>query len=83
MVSVDEAADEFVLEDVDGARHNNHYKEIEKINRVVFQNFGHPALISSFTKYTFLQVKNSFAPIVNGMSVLNLFQLSNGDLLFL
>ena len=29
-----------------------------------------------------LQVKNSFAIIVNGMSVFKLFQLMNGDLLF-
>ena len=29
-----------------------------------------------------VQVKNSFVTIVNGLSVLNLFKLSNGDLLF-
>ena len=34
------------------------------------------------TKYKFLQVKNSFITILNGRSVLKLFQLSNGDLLF-
>ena len=47
---------------------------------VVCSNFGHPAIISSFTKYRFLQVKNSFSTIVNGLSVLKLFQLSNTDL---
>ena len=45
-------------------------------------NFGHPALTALFTKYKFLQVKNSFAIIVNGSSVFKLLQLSNGDLLF-
>ena len=45
-------------------------------------NFRHPALTPSFTKYKFLQVKNSFATLVNELSVLKLFQLSNGDLLF-
>ena len=46
-------------------------------------NFGHPTLNSSFTKYRFLQVKNSCATIVlNGLSVPNLFQLSKGDLSF-
>ena len=52
-------------------------------NRVVCPNFGHPALTPSFTKYQFLQVKNRFATLVNELSVLKLFQLSNGDLLFL
>ena len=52
------------------------------LHRVVCPNFGHPALTPSFTKYRFLQVKNSFATNVNGLSVLKLFQLSNGDLLF-
>ena len=33
-------------------------------------------------KNFFLQVKNSFATIVNGLSVLKLFQLSSDDLLF-
>ena len=42
-------------------------------------NFGHPALTSSFTKYEFLQVKNSFATIVNGLSVLKLFQQGYED----
>ena len=42
--------------------------------RVVCPNFGHPVLTSSFTKYRFLQVKNSLAKIVNGLSVLRLFQ---------
>ena len=40
------------------------------------------ALTSSFTKYNFLQVKNSFAIILNGPSVLKLIQLANGDLFF-
>ena len=52
------------------------------INRVVCPNFEHPALTSSFTKYEFLQVKFFFATIVNELSVLKLFKLSNGDLLF-
>ena len=51
-------------------------------NRVVCPNFGHPALTPSFTKYKFLQVKNSFETLVNELSVLKVFQLSNGDLLF-
>ena len=45
-------------------------------------NFGHPALTPSFTKYEFVQMKNSFATLVKELSVLKLFQLSNGDLLF-
>ena len=45
-------------------------------------NFGHPALTPSFTKYNFFQVKNCFATLVNELSVLKLFQLSNGVLLF-
>ena len=44
--------------------------------------FGHPALTSSFTEYEFLEVKNNFATILTEVSVLKLFQLSNGDLLF-
>ena len=34
----------------------------------VYPNFGHPALTSSFTKYKYLQMKNGFATIVNGLS---------------
>ena len=49
-------------------------KNIRHTYRVVCPNFGHPAPTSSFTKYTFLQVKNSFATIVNGLSLLKLFQ---------
>ena len=45
-------------------------------------NFGHPALTPSFTKYKFFQMKNSFATLVNELSVMKLLQLSNGDLLF-
>ena len=37
---------------------------------------------SSFTKYKFLQVKNSLLTDVNQLSVLKLFQPLNGDLLF-
>ena len=33
--------------------------------RVVCPNFRHYALTPSFTKYKFLQVKNSFATLVN------------------
>ena len=44
------------------------------IFRVVCPNFGHPTRTSSYTKYKFLQVKNSFATV--------LYQLSNGELLF-
>ena len=51
-------------------------------DRVVCPNFRHPALTHSFTKYNFFQMKNSFATLVNELSVLKLFQLSNGDLLF-
>mgnify|MGYP000279282549 CR=1 FL=1 len=53
-----------------------------QITRVVCPNFGHPALTPSFTKYKNFQMKNSFATLVNELSVLKLFQLSNGDLLF-
>ena len=35
--------------------------------RVVFPNFGHPDLNSSFTKYKFLHMKNSFKTVVNGL----------------
>ena len=51
-------------------------------NGVVCPNFGHPALTSSFTKYKFLQMKNSFETNVNGTSVLKLFHLLNDNLLF-
>ena len=37
-----------------------------------------PALTSSITQHKLLQLKNSFATIVNELSVLKLFQLSNG-----
>ena len=63
------------------SRHFIHMNSIPA-NRVVCPNFGHPALTQSFTKYQFLQVKNSFAIIVNGLSVFKLFQLFNGDILF-
>ena len=38
--------------------------------------------LCSLTKHKFLQLKNSFATIVNRLSVMKLFQLSNGNLLF-
>ena len=51
--------------------------------RVVCPNIGHAALTASFAKKSkFLQVKNSFATIVNELSILILFRLLNGDLLF-
>ena len=50
----------------------------EGMYRIVFPNFGHPALTLSFTKYKFLQVKNSFTT-VNKLSFLKLFQLPDGD----
>ena len=50
-----------------------------RFSRVVCHNFEHPNLTSSFTKYKILKMKNSFANIVDGLSVLKLFQLSNGD----
>ena len=53
-----------------------------EIGRVAYPNFGHPDKTSFFTKYKFLNVKNYFATIVNEPSVLNLFQLSNDDLLY-
>ena len=46
---------------------------VHMYTRVVCPNFGHPALTSSFTKYNFLQVKTSYATIVNELSVLKLF----------
>ena len=55
----------------------------DKDDRVVCPYFGHTALTSSFTKYKFFQAKNSFATIVNRLSVLKLFQLLNGILFFL
>ena len=51
------------------------------VYRVVCPNFGHPAL-TFIHKIYFLKTKDSFATIVNGLSVLKLFQLSNGELLF-
>ena len=36
-------------------------------------NVGHSAPTSSFPKYVFLQVKNSFVTIVNGLTVWNCF----------
>ena len=54
----------------------------KQFSREVCPNFGHPALTSSFNEYKFLQVKNSFAKIVNGLSVFKLFQHANGDSLF-
>ena len=45
---------------------------------VVCPNFGHHALTSSCMIYFLLQVKNSFSTIMNGLSVLKLFQLLNG-----
>ena len=50
--------------------------------RGVCPKFGHPGLTLLFTKFRFMQVKNCFATIVNGLSVLKLLELSNGDLLF-
>ena len=41
----------------------------KRIYRVECPNFGHPALTSSFKQYDFLQVKISFATIVNELSV--------------
>ena len=52
------------------------------LTRVVCPNFGHPDLTSSFIKFRFLHGKNSFALIVNGLSVLKLCQLLKVDLLF-
>ena len=46
------------------------------------ENFGRPALTQQLTKYNFMHVKDSFATIVNGPSVLKLCQILNGDLLF-
>ena len=48
----------------------------------MWASFGHPVLTLSFTKYNFLQVKNSIAKIEIELSVLKLFQLSNNDLIF-
>ena len=49
---------------------------------VVCPNFGHPVLTLLSIKYKFLQVRNSFATIVNRLSVLTFVQFSKGDLLF-
>ena len=57
------------------------WKETKK-TRIACPNFGHPAQTLSFTKHKFLQVKNNFETIMNGLPTLKLFQLSNGDLLF-
>ena len=59
-------------------------------SKVLCPKFGHPTQTSVWTPYTnfghLLQVKslflhgnNNFATIVNGQSVLKLFQLSNGN----
>ena len=53
-------------------------RETHKFQAEMCPNFGHLSLTSSLTKYQYLQMKNSFATIVNEMSVLKLFQLSNG-----
>ena len=50
-------------------------KKMFSKNRVLCPNFGHPAPTSTFTKYEFLQMKNSFATIVNRLSVLKLFEI--------
>ena len=50
---------------------------IMTVHRVACHNFGHPAQTSLFTKG-----KNNFATYVNDLSVLKLFQLSNGDIFF-
>ena len=39
-----------------------------QVDRVVCPKFGHPTLTSLFTRYELLQVENSFATIVNGVS---------------
>ena len=56
--------------------------QFKVLSKVVCPDFGHHALTSSVTKYECQQVKNSFPTIVNGLLVLKLFKLSNGDLLF-
>ena len=70
---------QFIVYD-SGKRTNAKGKSIFSILGVVYLNFGQPALTLSFTNLIFLQVNNSFATIVNGPSVLKLFQLSNGDI---
>ena len=55
---------------------------IYSLYRIVSPNIGHPVLTLSFTKYRFLQVKNSFATSANGQSVLKLFQPSYGIIFF-
>ena len=49
------------------------------IYRVECPNFGHLALTSAFTKYNIFHI---VLRIVNGLSLLKLFHLSNGDSLF-
>ena len=51
-------------------------------HRLVCPNFGHPALTLSLSKCKFFESENSFATIVNGLSILKLFQLLIGDLYF-
>ena len=58
-------------------RNNTHWKSNGALKN--FYAFGHTAKTSSFTKYDFLHVKNNFAKIVDGLSVLKMFKLSNGN----
>ena len=43
----------------------HYFTNSQTVIRVASPIVGHPVLTSSFTKYKFLQVKNSFATIVN------------------
>ena len=57
-------------------------KAVWSINKVACSTFGHPAQTSFFKKYKLIQVKKSFENIVNEISILKLFELSNGDFYF-
>ena len=51
-------------------------------SRVAYPNFGHPAQTSVFTFQVIILIfadESSFATIVNGLSILKLFHLMNGD----
>ena len=50
-----------------------------KIRKVVCPNFVHPVETSDVYKILIFARKSDFSIIVNGLTVLNLFQLSNDD----
>ena len=54
-------------------------KRVDSGYRVVCPNFGNSALTAIYEMIV-LQLKNSFATLANGLSVLKLFQFLNGGM---